>query len=387
MSATLVGVGLARFAFAPVEAALVENFWFPASEAAYLAAANLSGYLLGALLARVLARRFPAVTILRAMMLVVAASFLACASDSMPFAWFFVWRLVSGFAGAVLIVLAAPTVLAHIRPARRGFVTQMSMYGLAIGILMAGTAAPLLIDRGVTEAWLGFGVLSLVITVATWRLWPPPIEAPATTTTPTTTAGKAPRSARRMWLQYSLVSLGVVPHMVFLVDFLARDLTMGVGLGARFYAVYALGALVGPFFLAYIAHAWGIRGALRVGMPIQLVAVALLLVSDAYAVIAVSCFLAGVCMPGIVSAFLARSQELAQGDPVVHRAIWSTATAIFAASQAFAGYGTAFMIGHGDFAYPVLLGVSTAAMAVAIVIDYLPLEAHMPRQSKRLAPG
>ena len=123
------------------------------------------------------------------------------------------------------------------------------------------------------------------------------------------------------------------------------------------------------------------------GMPIQLVAVALLLVSDAYAVIAVSCFLAGVCMPGIVSAFLARSQELAQGDPVVHRAIWSTATAIFAASQAFAGYGTALMIGHFDFAYPVLLGVSTAAMAVAIVIDYLPVEAHMPQQSKRLAPG
>ena len=48
LCATLVGIGFARFAYTPLLPALVEAGWFSPPEAAYLGAANLIGYLVGA---------------------------------------------------------------------------------------------------------------------------------------------------------------------------------------------------------------------------------------------------------------------------------------------------------------------------------------------------
>jgi hypothetical protein len=47
---TLVGIGLARFAYAPLLPALIESGWFASAKAAYIAAANLVGYLAGGVL-------------------------------------------------------------------------------------------------------------------------------------------------------------------------------------------------------------------------------------------------------------------------------------------------------------------------------------------------
>ena len=77
--ATLVGVGLARFAYTPLLPALIAAEWFSASVAAYLAAANLAGYVAGALFAAPLAARFPSRAVLRCMMLLASASLIACA--------------------------------------------------------------------------------------------------------------------------------------------------------------------------------------------------------------------------------------------------------------------------------------------------------------------
>ena len=52
LCATLVGIGLARFAYTPLIPALIAAHWFSPSATVYLGAANLAGYLGGALLAR-----------------------------------------------------------------------------------------------------------------------------------------------------------------------------------------------------------------------------------------------------------------------------------------------------------------------------------------------
>src|SRR5918993_1356796 len=97
LCAILVGIGLARFAYTPLIPALVEAAWFTPAQAAYLGAANLAGYLAGALLGRAMAARIPVPILLRAMMLAAAISFFACAYP-LPFAWFFLWRFASGVA-------------------------------------------------------------------------------------------------------------------------------------------------------------------------------------------------------------------------------------------------------------------------------------------------
>ena len=52
LCAALVGIGLGRFAYTPLIPALIEAEWFSAFDVVYLGAANLAGYLAGALAAR-----------------------------------------------------------------------------------------------------------------------------------------------------------------------------------------------------------------------------------------------------------------------------------------------------------------------------------------------
>src|SRR5262249_2822448 len=90
LSASLVGIGLARFAYTPLIPALIAAKWFSAADVVYLGAANLAGYLAGALLARTAATRFGAVASLRSMMVLATLAFFA-SSTPVSFLWFFSW--------------------------------------------------------------------------------------------------------------------------------------------------------------------------------------------------------------------------------------------------------------------------------------------------------
>src|SRR5260370_13010497 len=110
LCASLVGLGLARFAYTPLIPALIAAKWFSPADAVYLGAANLAGYLAGALVARELGARAGAVRALRAMM---ALASLCCFACSMPisFVWFFGCRFLAGVSGGAIIVLPAATIL------------------------------------------------------------------------------------------------------------------------------------------------------------------------------------------------------------------------------------------------------------------------------------
>src|SRR6516225_10498745 len=172
LCSSLVGIGLSRFAFSPLIPPLVSEHWFAASQAAYLGAANLLGYVLGALISLDLARAIPLRPLLRAMMLVVTASFFA-SGYPLPFVWFFAWRFAAGCAGGVLMVMGTSAALEQIPPKRHGLAAGIVIGGVGAGIIASGTLVPLLLASGLSETWFGLGVLSLILTVAAWRLWPP----------------------------------------------------------------------------------------------------------------------------------------------------------------------------------------------------------------------
>src|SRR5262249_29508519 len=95
LSASLVGLGLARFAYTPLIPALIAAKWFSPAEVVYLSAVNLAGYLAGALIARELGARIGSVRALRGAMVLATASFFACAVP-FSFIWFFAWRFLAG---------------------------------------------------------------------------------------------------------------------------------------------------------------------------------------------------------------------------------------------------------------------------------------------------
>ncbi|MGH7211700.1 MAG: YbfB/YjiJ family MFS transporter, partial [Acetobacteraceae bacterium] len=176
LAASLVGIGLARFAYTPLIPALIGAHWFAPAAVVYFGAANLAGYLVGALLARRSLAWVPAFVVLRAMMVLASLSFFASAAP-VSVVWYFAWRLVSGICGGFIMVLAAPTVLPTVDPARRGLVSGLIFTGVGLGIGASGTMVPLLLRAGLAATWCGLGVLSVALTALAWGGWPRPAIA------------------------------------------------------------------------------------------------------------------------------------------------------------------------------------------------------------------
>jgi hypothetical protein len=80
--------------------------------------------------------------------------------------------------GGVIMVLAASTILACTAPDKKGVIGGVIFAGVGLGIAASGTLVPLLLEQGLKQVWHGLGVLSVLLTLLSWKAWP--TEAPAT---------------------------------------------------------------------------------------------------------------------------------------------------------------------------------------------------------------
>lgn len=367
LSASLVGLGLARFSYTPLIPALIAAKWFSASDVVYLGAANLAGYLAGALAARALAAHVGAVRALRAMMLLATLSFFA-SSAPVSFTWFFVWRFLSGLTGGIIMVMAASVILPHTSAARRGLVGGVIFAGVGLGVAASGTLVPLLLQQGLQQSWYGLGVLSAVLTLASWWNWPAEAK---TDSAPSHHAKQRqiPAAARALLIQYGLNAVALVPHMVFIVDFVARGLGQGIAAGSRYWVLYGLGAIVGPLVTGHLGDRTGFGPALRAAFLIEAAVVLLPTASTGPTSLIVSSVVIGGFTPGIVPLVLGRIHELVPHSSELQRATWSHATTSFALFQAAAAYGFSWIFASSGGDYLVLFGLGGGAVVLALAID------------------
>ncbi|SEM35172.1 YbfB/YjiJ family MFS transporter [Bradyrhizobium sp. OK095] len=367
LSASLVGLGLARFSYTPLIPALIAAKWFSASDVVYLGAANLAGYLAGALAARTVAGRIGAIRALRVMMLLATLSFFA-SSAPVSFTWFFAWRFLSGLTGGIIMVLAASVILPHTSPARRGIVGGVIFAGVGLGVAASGTLVPLLLQQGLQQSWYGLGVLSAVLTLASWWNWPAEAKAD-TTSAHRAKHHQASLATRALLVQYGLNAVALVPHMVFIVDFVARGLGQGIAAGSRYWVLYGLGAIIGPLVTGHLGDRSGFGPALRAAFLIEAAAVLLPTVSTAPLSLIVSSVVVGGFTPGIVPLVLGRIHELVPHSTEQQRATWSHATTSFALFQAAAAYGFSWIYAQTGGDYLVLFGLGGGAVVLALAID------------------
>jgi predicted MFS family arabinose efflux permease len=300
-------------------------------------------------------------------MLMTSASLFACGFP-VSFAWFFTWRFLSGGTGGILMALAAPTVIAAIPPGRRGIAGGMIFTGVGLGIAASGTLIPLLMRWGLIETWIGLGTLALLLTAICWHGWP------AASMSRPTSAPSRRRSAltaplRALYLEYALNAVGLVPHMVFLVDYIARYLGRGIQAGSFCWIMFGVGAVIGPMVAGYAGDRVGFRAALRSAFLIQAVAVGVPLLTTSDAALLLSSFVVGAFVPGIVAVTIGRTRELIPDDPSQQAAVWGYCTTAFAIGQAVAGYGFSFIFAMAENAYSILFAIAGATLLVALTID------------------
>lgn len=379
--ASLVGIGLARFAYTPLLPAIVDAHWFASSQAAYLGAANLAGYLAGALLGRVFSERTSTAFALRTMMLLATAAFVACAYP-VSFLWFFAWRFLSGLSGGTLMVLAAPSVLPLVKPSRRGIAGGIIFMGIGIGIAASGTLVPLLLQQGLRNTWLGLGAISLMLTVIAWKGWPTNEEIHA----PSTKQRLAPnRTLRALYVEYALNAAGWVPHMIFLVAFIAHGLGKGLQTGAEYWVLFGIGATIGPLLAGVLADRIGFANALRLAFMLEAFGIVIPAFASGTVWLMSSSVVVGAFVTGTVPLVLGRIHELLAHHPAQQKSAWRTATVAFALLQAVAAYGLSFVFSHTDGNYQLLFMIGTAAIVMALAIDLLASRQGHPVESDKNA--
>ena len=369
LSASLVSIGLARFAYTPLIPSLIQAHWFSTRDVVYLGAANLVGYLIGALIGRPVAQRTSNKTALRLMMVAVTLSFFACGFP-LSVSWFFGWRLLSGIAGGAIMVLAAATVLPHVPASRRGLASGAIFLGIGLGIAGSGTIVPPLLSLGLQQTWFGLGLLSLLLTAASWFGWPsdthhtavtPSVEEPKTATD---------RNVYLLFAQYALMAAGLVPAMVFLVDYVARGLGAGPHVGALIWVMYGLGAIIGPVSYGFLADQLGAKMSIRLVLVVQAIAVGLLSISSSFTALALLAVIIGSFPPGIVPLALARVHELIPQHHQQQMA-WSRATVSFATFQAIAGFAYSALFNASGGHHALLFVIAAGAIVVALLLEHV----------------
>lgn len=360
LCATLTGVGLARFAYTPLLPALVAQGWFTPGQAAFMAAANLAGYLGGALTAPACAARLRPDGALRGAGLLAAAAFLGCAVPLSP-SWFALWRFLAGVAGGVLMVLAAPTVLPYIPAGRRGLAGGVMFTGVGLGIAVSGLLIPPLLRLGLPMTWVVLALAALGLTITAWKGWPPQDAAPPV-------AARLPRAViLPLAALYALDAIALVPHMLFLSDWVARGRGLGVAAGAAAWAAFGGGALLGAGMLGRLGDRLGFRMALRVALLVQGLAIALATLPLGWPGILATSAITGAFVPGIPPLVLGRAAELL-GNPAAQRAAWRLCTVAFAIGQAASAYAYSGLFAWTGRHAPLFV-VGAAASLLAVLVD------------------
>lgn len=365
-SASLVGIGLARFAYTPLLPAIIDAGWFDASKATYLGAANLAGYLIGALCGHWMVSKSSTVFVLRAMMLLASVAFFACAFP-VSYLWFFAWRLLSGVSGGALMVLAAPTVLAHVPASKRGMAGGIIFMGVGVGVAASGTLVPLLLQLGLRETWMGLGLIALLFTAIAWSGWPTEGIKPKNTATHRHPSANI--TLRALYVEYALNAVGWVPHMIFLVAFVAHGLGQGLAVGSQYWVLFGVGAMLGPLLAGALADRVGFGPALRLALLVDAASVCIPALGASTPWLITSSVMVGAFVTGTVPLVLGRVHELLAHHPAQQPGAWRTATVGFALTQAVGAYGLSYLFTRSDGQYGLLFLIGAIAIALAFIIN------------------
>lgn len=369
--ATLSSIGLARFAYTALMPQLVLSGWFSGEQAAYLGAANLLGYLVGALSAAPCAERLGTLRVLRGCLWAVALSFAASSwPQSMAvFAW---WRWVAGVAGAMLMVLGPSAAMAAAAPARRALLGPLMFSGVGMGALFSALIVPSLLHWGLSTVWLALAATAALVALGgqyAARHMPAPQPIAITPQSPHGLPLAAPLwtlAVVLVMVAYMLDGFGFVPHTVFWVDYLRRELALGNAYSATQWAVFGLGAMVGPLAVAFCATRWGWWRTITGGYVIKACAIGLPLLWGSALGHGLSGFAVGALSPGvaaITSGYLMQLVGAAQ-----HKKMWGYATAGFALLQATAGYSMAWIYASvGSYRPLFMLGCAALLVGTALV--------------------
>ena len=278
ISALILTVGLARFAYTPMLPIMRNEAGLSALDGGWLATINYAGYMSGTLITAAISRLEWKFHLYRLGLVVALLSTVAMGLTDSFMLWAFL-RFISGVSSTGGLLLASGLVLNWL--IRQGQRPELGVHfmGIGLGIVVSGLGVAALVDwLSWDQQWLGLGVIGLAFFVPAWRWMPAPAVAPAGAPDKTSAAKATAAPGKRwMWLMiavYFCGGFGFVVSATFIVAILV-ELPLLAGKGSWVWVIVGLAAAPSTFVWDRIARTLGQIQALMLAYALQAVAIVL----------------------------------------------------------------------------------------------------------------
>ncbi|GGE51989.1 MFS transporter [Agaricicola taiwanensis] len=365
IAATFLGLGLGRFAFSPLIPELIAARWVEVSAAQAIGAANLIGYLVGALAAA------PAVRLMPERVLCLASGILVVLSYAMFFAplglsWFWLARFLAGVGGGVLMVVGTAASGRQLAVLGKRRFQPILFTGLGLGALFAALFLPYLIEYGVEASIFVLLALSTAALAVLWASSGFPMKGIGPAPTTSARPSRPSPTVILVLLAYGCEALGFVMHTVYLPDMLRRNVGYSeVEIGVS-WAFFGIGACAGPLIVLLMRRVMSDFTALWSAFLVKAAGVSLVLVTTSLPAASLSLFIVGALTPGIV--ILTSGALSLSAPPDRYLKLWAAATAIFALGQMTSGMIIAAISAEG---YLPALILSVTVLLVGATLAFL----------------
>lgn len=284
--AVVLGVG--RFAFTPLLPLMLADGSIGLKAGGWLASANYAGYFVGAVSCaalRVAPARMVRVGLVATVLLTAAMG----AGHWLP-AWLVV-RFVAGVVSAWTFVFMSQWGLRRLAELSAPEWSGVIYAGPGVGIVVTGLIGSALAGQRAAVGWLGFAVLSAVLSVAIWRTFgaasasahaqaAPPAAAPhpaaGAPAAPAARAATRSRRADAAWLVvlYGAPGFGYIVTATFLPVIARAALPAGSPWPDLFWPMFGAALIVGAITAARLPAHWDNRLLLAAGCATQALGIA-----------------------------------------------------------------------------------------------------------------
>jgi MFS family permease len=309
-AALAAAMGVGRFVYTPILPLMHAQAGLSASAGASLATANYVGYLVGALAGIGVPRLVRSRAVFRSSLILLIASLVAMPLTHAVAAWWAL-RLLAGVASALVFVIAASSLLSHLR-GHPAHLPGWGFGGVGAGIALSGVVVLILRSAGDwRSAWWASAALAAVLAIGSWTLRPEPSPLPIAASARDARPASRPRTHRwfsALFACYSLEGVGYIIAGTFLVAAIEQTSPGWIGSGA--WVLVGLAAVPSSAFWAWLSRRWARPDLLLAALVVQAVGIALPAVIGGVAAALISAVLFGATFLGIATIALAAGAHL-----------------------------------------------------------------------------
>ncbi|MBL4721364.1 MAG: YbfB/YjiJ family MFS transporter [Alphaproteobacteria bacterium] len=345
--------------------AIIRDGGLSEAEAGYVGAVNLGAYLIGALMTPMLRRRFNDGFLLRGCLL-VSVLCLVCSIFPLGFIWLAWWRFLIGAAVAIMMINSLSLVAIAAPLHALGKATGIVFTGVGLGILCAGALTPWLLEFSLTVAWAGLALTGAIGAVIAWWGWGA-LPYGARVAAASTAIGRPVLSGAvlRLIAAQGMFSVGLVPHSIYWVDYIARGLGHGVSLGGAHWVLVGVGAVGGTYLAGWLADRIGFVVSLVLVFAILAIGIALPVLIVTPMVLIASSLIFG-AQPALAAVIAGRVRQVVGVEDMA--SVWRYMVLSVAIGQTISGYVLVSLFNAtGDYT-PVFL-TGGAAMAIGAILS------------------